>query len=199
MSETFKADFRDVVMVGGGSGGDYDDSALRNLIAALDANKADKTAIPTGGTTGQVLTKRSDADGDYGWKNKLPSYVVDKPEGSNPVSGIVAQVGSFVNTNGTEYGIYEFYYKTSALPGADATKEYPLTPLLDNYDVFDFIDATGVTSNGFLIGNGRTDGTGRVIAQQFSKNRKTVMLRAYGDYTGHTALLKIKFIGTKTV
>lgn len=153
--------------------------------------------IPTGGTTGQVLTKRSDADGDYGWQNKLPSYVADRPEGSTPASGNVVQVGSFVNTDGAEYGIYEFYYRTSALPAADATKVFPLTPLLDDYTIFDFIDATGVTGNGHFIGSGRTDGTNRIIVQQFSKNNKTFTMRAYGDYTAQTALLRIKFIGTK--
>lgn len=151
--------------------------------------------IPTGGTTGQVLTKRSNADGDYGWQDN--TYVVDKPEGGLTQLGSVVQVGNFVNTDGTEYGIFEFYYRTSALPAADATKSYPLTPLLDNYTIFDFIDATGVTSNGHLIGSGRTDGTNRIIVQQFSKNSKNFTMRAYGDYTQQTALVKIKFIGTK--
>ena len=33
--------------------------------------------IPTGGTTGQILTKRSDADGDYGWETGGGSGTVD--------------------------------------------------------------------------------------------------------------------------
>ena len=151
--------------------------------------------IPTGGTTGQVLTKRSNADGDYGWQNN--TYVVDKPEGSNPKLGSVVQVGDFVNTDGTEYGIYEFYYRTSALPAADATKTYPFTPLLDDYTIFDFIDQSGMTSNGHVISSGRTDGENRIIIQQFSKNNKNVTIRAYGDFTKQIALLRIKFIGTK--
>ena len=128
-----------------------------------------------------------------------PSYVVDKPEGSPTQLGNVVQVGSFVNTDGTEYGIYEFYYKTSALPAADTTKTYSFSPLLDDYTIFDFIDQSGITSNGHVISSGRTDGTNRIIIQQFSKNNKNVMMRAYGDYTAQTALLRIKFIGTKTV
>ncbi|MBR0090221.1 MAG: collagen-like protein [Lachnospiraceae bacterium] len=128
-----------------------------------------------------------------------PSYVVDKPEGSTPVSGNVVQVGLFTDTDGTEYGIYEFYYRTSALPAADATKVYPLTPLLDDYTILDFVDATGVTENGHFIGSGRTDGTNRIIVQQFSKNNKTFTMRSYGDYTQYTALVKIKFVGTKNV
>lgn len=124
-------------------------------------------------------------------------YVVDKPEGSTPVSGNVVQVGTLTNTDGTEYGIYEFYYKTSALPAADSTKTYSFSPLLDDYTIFDFIDQSGITSNGHVISSGRTDGTNRVIIQQFSKNNKNVMIRAYGDYTEQTALLRIKFIGTK--
>ena len=127
------------------------------------------------------------------------NYVVDKPEGSQTKLGSVVQVGSFVFTDGAEYGIYEFYYRTSALPAADTTKSYPLTPLLNDYTVFDFIDATGMTSNGHFIGSGRTDGANRIIVQQFSKNSKNFTMRSYGDFTQQTALLKIKFIGTKNV
>lgn len=127
-----------------------------------------------------------------------PSYIVDKPSGSSSQLGNVVQVGTLQNTDGTEYGIYEFYYRTTALPTADATIEYTLLPLLEDYTILDFVDATGVTSNGVFIGNGRTDGTNRLIVQQFSKVRKAVILRAYQDYSAQTALLKIKFIGTKT-
>ena len=155
--------------------------------------------VPAGGTKGQALVKKSGTDGDYEWGYEVPSYTVDKPEGTSPVSGNVVQVGSFTNTDGAEYGIYEFYYKTSALPAADTTKTYSFSPLLDDYTIFDFIDQSGITSNGHVISSGRTDGTNRIIIQQFSKNNKNVMLRAYGDYTAQTALLRIKFIGTKNV
>lgn len=126
-----------------------------------------------------------------------PSYTVDKPEGSPTQLGNVVQVGNFTGADGTTYGIFEFYYRTSALPAADTTKVFPLTPLLDDYTILDFVDATGVTDNGHFIGSGRTDGTNRIIVQQFSKNNKTFTMRAYGDYTAQTALVKIKFIGTK--
>lgn len=130
-------------------------------------------------------------------KQDTPAYIVDKPAGSSSQLGNVVQVGTLQNTDGTELGIYEFYYRTSALPTADSTIEYTLLPLLADYNIVDFIDATGVTSNGVFIGNGRTDGTNRLIVQQFSKNRKAVILRAYQDYSAQTALLKIKFIGSK--
>lgn len=147
----------------------------------------------------QMVSNNSGGEGGGGGGRTLPSYVVDKPEGSSPVSGSVVQVGNFVNIDGAKYGIYEFYYRTSALPAADATKVYQLTPLLADYTVLDFVDATGVTDNGHFIGSGRTDGTNRIIVQQFSKNNKTFTMRAYGDYTQYTALVKIKFIGTKAV
>lgn len=131
-------------------------------------------------------------------KQNTPAYIVDKPSGASSQLGNVVQVGTFQDNDGTEYGIYEFYYRTTALPTADATIEYTLLPLLADYNIVDFVDATGVTSNGVFIGNGRTDGTNRLIVQQFSKNRKAVILRAYQDYSAQTALLKIKFIGTKT-
>lgn len=169
----------------------YEDFTAEQL-AALKGEKGDKGDPGEQGPQGEKGDK-----GDDGYSPTPPSYIVDKPEGSSPVSGNVVQVGSFTNTDGAEYGIFEFYYRTSALPNADAMKEYLCTPLLDNYTIFDFIDGTGVTSNGFIISNGRTDGTNRVIIQQFSKNRKAVSLRSYGDLTAQTALLKIKFIGTK--
>lgn len=154
-----------------------------------------RTSEISGGTI-DAYTK-AETDGLLANKQDKSVYVVDRPEGTSPVSGSVVQVGSFVNTDGTEYGIYEFYYKTSALPAADATKTYSFSPLLDDYTIFDFIDQSGITSNGHVISSGRTDGTNRIIIQQFSKNNKNVMLRAYGDYTAQTALLRIKFIGTK--
>lgn len=131
-------------------------------------------------------------------KQNTPAYIVDKPSGASSQLGNVVQVGTFQDNDGTEYGIYEFYYRTTALPTADATIEYTLLPLLADYTILDFVDATGVTSNGVFVGNGRTDGTNRLIVQQFSKVRKAVILRAYQDYSAQTALLKIKFIGTKT-
>lgn len=129
--------------------------------------------------------------------SQMPSYIVDKPEGNNAQLGNVVQVGTLQNIDGTELGIFEFYYRTSGLPNT-TSNEYTLLPLLQDYDIVDFIDGTGVTSNGIFIGNGRTDGTNYVIIQQFSKNRKAVILRTYQDYSTQTALLKIKFLGTKT-
>lgn len=122
---------------------------------------------------------------------QIPAY----EQCDNDTGGNVVQVGTF-NAGTTTYGIYEFYYKTGALPNT-ATAAYNLTSLLADYTVYEFIDATGITNDGIFVGNGRTDGTNRVIVQQFSKNSKTVTLRTYQDFSTKTALLKIKFIGTK--
>ena len=128
--------------------------------------------------------------------SQMPSYIVDKPEGNNAQLGNVVQVGTLQDISG-EVGIFQFFYRTSALPD-NTSKEYTLLPLLQDYNIVDFLDGTGVTSNGIFIGNGRTDGTNYLIIQQFSKNRKAVILRTYQDYSTQTALLKIKFLGTKT-
>lgn len=176
------------------SNGD-NENAIVSYVRAADGTLPNAVTLVVNSALGedrfQLPTK------DYVDSQKTPPYVVDRPEGSNPVSGNVVQVGTLINTDNVEYGIYEFYYKTSALPAADATKVYPLTPLLDDYTVFEFIDATGITANGTFIGSGRTDGTNRIIVQQFSKNNKNFTMRAYGDYTQQTALVKFKFIGTK--
>lgn len=111
------------------------------------------------------------------------------------VGGNVVQIGSIVIDSIT-YGVYEFYYKTGALPNA-TTKIFDLTTLLSDFTIKDFINATGITSNGVFIGSGRTDGDNRVIVQQFSKNNKNMTIRSYSDFTLQTATLKIQFIGTK--
>lgn len=176
------------------SNGDSENEIV-SYIRAEDGTLPDEITLVVNSALGedrfQIPTK------EYVDSQTIPSYVVDKPEGATTVSGNVVQVGSFTDTDGTKYGIFEFYYKTSALPAADTTKTYSFSPLLDNYTIFEFIDQSGITNNGHVISSGRTDGTSRIIIQQFSKNNKNVMLRAYGDYSSYTALLRIKFIGTK--
>lgn len=121
----------------------------------------------------------------------LPAYDVSE----NDVGGNVLEKGTIL-INGVTYGIYEFYYHTDSLPNT-TTQTFSLTTLLADYTIKDFVDATGVTSNGIFIGNGRTDNDNRLIVQQFSKNNKTITLRTYQNFTGNTALLKVLFIGTK--
>lgn len=113
------------------------------------------------------------------------------------VGGNVIQTGS-IKIGNTKYGIYEFFYKTSALPNTNML-EYSFATLLADYTIKDFVDGTGMTSNGIFIGCGRTDGTNRAIIQQFSKNNKKMQIRTYQDFSSQTATVKIKFIGTKTV
>lgn len=122
----------------------------------------------------------------------MPAY----EQSMEDVGGNVIQKGT-VDIEGTVYGFYEFFYKTGALPTTGSTKVYSFANLLAGYTIQNFIDATGITSNGIFIGNGRTDNDNRVIVQQFSKNNKTITLRAYQDFTRETSTLKIQFIGTK--
>ena len=111
----------------------------------------------------------------------------------NDVGGNVQRINK-ITINGEDYGVYQFYYKTNGLPNTTA-KAYSLTNILAEYTIQNFIDATGITSNGIFISNGRTDNNNRVIVQQFSKNNKTITLRAYQDFSNETATLKIQFIG----
>ena len=112
------------------------------------------------------------------------------------VGGNVVRVGT-IEMEGDSFGIYEFYYKTSALPDTKA-KEYYLGEILQDYSVRWFIEVTGVTSDGIVVSSGRTDNTNSVIVQQLSRNNKTFTIRAYQDFTGNTALFRITFIGKKT-
>ena len=110
-------------------------------------------------------------------------------------SGNVVKIGE-IKEGSTQYNLYQFYYRTDALPNA-TTGIYPFSNLLANYSIKDFVDATGMTDNGIFIGNGRTDNNNRLIVQQFSKNNKTITLRAYQDFSLQNALLKVIFIGNK--
>lgn len=204
-------------------------------------------SLPKGGTTGQVLTKKSNTDKDVEWADATgggnASYSIDKANNVANIQssegqhlsfnfsdddflGIIAadpgtyykdeKIGKFreyelsledvggnvvpigaITIDNVRYGLYEFFYKTEALPMSNSTKVYSFASLLANYSIKDFIDATGITSNGIFIGNGRTDNDNRVIVQQFSKNSKTITLRAYQDFTRETGTLKVQFIGTK--
>lgn len=109
--------------------------------------------------------------------------------------GNVVQIGE-IKIDGTDYGVFEFYYKTDALPSV-AAKTFSLANLLADYTIKDFIDATGITSNGVFIGNGRTDNDNRLIVQQFSKNNKNFQIRTYLDFSAQTATVKIQFIGSR--
>lgn len=109
--------------------------------------------------------------------------------------GNVVQIGD-IKIDNTDYGIFEFYYKTDALPNS-TVKTFTFTNLLADYTIRDFVDATGVTSNGVFVGNGRTDNNNRLIVQQFSKVSKNLQIRTYQDFSWETATLKVMFIGSR--
>ena len=203
---------------------------------------------PTGGTTGQVLTKKSNSNSDVEWAdaggakvqvnrtgefgqtrdgdnlisfsdngtnvdmqmakgstaNNLTLATKDYVDGRTDnyevcvedVGGNVIQIGT-IQEGSNSYGLYQFYYRTSALPAANAAIAYSAATLLADYTIASFVDATGITSNGIFIGNGRTDNDNRLIVQQFSKNNKSITIRTYKDFTAETALLKVIFMGNK--
>lgn len=128
--------------------------------------------------------------------------VTDKPDIApnyevcvNDVGGNVVQIGT-IKEGATQYNLYQFYYRTDALANTNV-KTHSFANLLADYSINDFIDATGITSNGIFIGNGRTDNDNRLIVQQFSKNNKNIQIRAYKDFSGETALVKVIFKGNK--
>lgn len=115
----------------------------------------------------------------------------------NDVGGNVVQIGT-IKEGSEQKNLYQFYYRTGELPASEGTAVYNFTNLLANYTINGFIDATGITSDGILIGNGRTDNNNRLIVQQFSKNNKNITIRVYRGFGSQTALLKIIFIGKKS-
>ena len=112
-----------------------------------------------------------------------------------PGTGNVVQIGTIKEYN-DEQNLYQFFYRTDALANT-GVKTHHFVNLLADYTINDFIDATGMTSNGIFIGNGRTDNENRLVVQQFSKNSKNIQIRTYQDFSGQTALIKVIFKGKK--
>nr|DAH51772.1 MAG TPA: hypothetical protein [Caudoviricetes sp.] len=54
--------------------------------------------VPNGGTTGQVLTKNSNADGDAGWKDSSGAAFSDDGSGNISVNGASANAKRFLNS-----------------------------------------------------------------------------------------------------
>lgn len=54
--------------------------------------------VPDGGTTGQVLTKNSNADGDAGWKDSSGAAFSDDGSGNISVNGASANAKRFLNS-----------------------------------------------------------------------------------------------------
>lgn len=54
--------------------------------------------VPDGGTTGQVLTKNSNADGDAGWKDSSGTAFSDDGSGNISVNGASANAKRFLNS-----------------------------------------------------------------------------------------------------
>ena len=66
---------------------------IENLIPSSSG-----VSLPSGGTTGQVLTKNSDADGDAGWKNSSGAEFSDDGSGNISVNGASSDAKRFLNS-----------------------------------------------------------------------------------------------------
>lgn len=55
-------------------------------------------SLPSGGTTGQVLTKNSNADGDAGWKDSSGAEFSDDGSGNISVNGASSDAKKFLNS-----------------------------------------------------------------------------------------------------
>lgn len=66
---------------------------IENLISSSSGG-----SLPSGGTTGQVLTKNSNADGDAGWKDSSGAAFSDDGSGNISVNGASANAKRFLNS-----------------------------------------------------------------------------------------------------
>lgn len=107
-------------------------------------------------------------------------------------------VTEFVKEGGVTYTKYRFYYRTSVLAAANATKTFNFSTLMADYTVKEWTNVSGFTDNGHKLSNGRTDKLGNVaILQQLGRNSKELIIRSYGDLSTRTAILQLEFYGTK--
>ncbi len=88
--------------------------------------------LPTGGTTGQVLTKRSDADGDYGWQTN-GALVTDgdwryKINHDNTFEAYYSKSNVSLTIQDTSGNFYRSALQTLTLP-TGITSAYDATPL----------------------------------------------------------------------
>lgn len=88
--------------------------------------------IPTGGTKGQVLTKRSDAEGDYGWQTQ-GAFVTNgdwryKINSDNTFEAYYSKSGVSLTIQDTSGNFYRSALQTLTLP-AGITSAYDATPL----------------------------------------------------------------------
>lgn len=66
---------------------------IENLIPSSSG-----VSLPSGGTTGQVLTKNSNADGDAGWKDSSGAEFSDDGSGNISVNGASSDAKRFLNS-----------------------------------------------------------------------------------------------------
>ena len=122
-------------------------------------------SLPDGGTTGQVLTKNSDADGDAGWSTPEP-FIINSEERYNQL---------FVNKSYAE--IKEAYESGKNVIIIWNSKQYPLSSISDEKVEF-FVEESITNSDDFTMYNIRT----RTLAI-YSESDK----RATKDYTNVNA------------
>lgn len=88
--------------------------------------------IPTGGTTGQILTKRSDADGDYGWQTQGAFTTQGdwryKINPDNTFEAYYSKSGVSLTIQDTSGNFYRSAAQTLTLP-TGITDSYDATPL----------------------------------------------------------------------
>ena len=98
--------------------------------------------VPDGGTTGQVLTKNSNADGDAGWKDSSGAAFSDDGSGNISVNGASANAKRFLNSL-TVTGLNYKYVN----PINSGTYASPYGVYISSGTVIDYV--VGLTQVGF--------------------------------------------------
>lgn len=132
--------------------------------------------IPTGGTAGQILTKRSDADGDYGW-------------GTGGGSGTHFEVGAekwygTYTEGGVTYQVYSKLINIGALPSAAGATQYPhgITGIKQ------ILQISGFTNDGFVMNAPRQNSQDNISIYQAQK-AGNIVVEVGKDRSGKTGFV----------
>lgn len=185
----------------------YNKLEVDNLLGG----KADTTDIPD---VSNLATKTEVADGLAAKQDTLTAGHGIDIDSNNRISATVQAtevynadstaadfkpiMTEYVKDGSTTYTKYRFYYRTSTLAAANATKTFDFSTLMADYTVKEWTNVSGFTDNGHKLSNGRTDNVGNVaILQQLGRSSKQLIVRSYGDLSTRTAILQLEFYGTK--
>lgn len=133
-------------------------NSLSYVVIAKGYGAANAGNVPNGGTTGQVLAKKSGADGDTEW--------VTGGGGINIEVGAERWYGTYTDENGVTYQVYSKMIYIPALPAVAGIETYShgISGIKQILQVY------GFTTDGFVLNAPRQNAQDNIAIYQMSKS-----------------------------